>query len=331
MKPHRIQCILIAYGLVLNDYTLGEKQISDIRKAAPGANVVVIRDEEEWNRRSGELGPKVDVFFGLRPGKWFDRMPNLRWAQQIGAGANWLLESPEFADSGVLLTNASGIHAIPISEHILAFMFCLSRGIRQCIRNQIDHKWERKGHVNEIEGSTLGIIGVGKIGEKTAEKARALGMNVIGLRRNPDKHSPYVDRMYGIDGLMDLLKQSDWVALTLALTKETTGLIGERELRAMKNTAFIINIARGPIIQEKHLVKALQEKWIAGAGLDVFEEEPLQADSALWDMQNVIITPHYAGATPYYVDRLLAIFIENLRRFQSGRPLINVVDKQSGY
>jgi phosphoglycerate dehydrogenase-like enzyme len=137
--------------------------------------------------------------------------------------------------------------------------------------------------------------------------------------------------MYGPDGLHDLLKCSDWVALTLAMTQETTGLIGESELRAMKKTAYIINIARGPVIREKILVKALKEGWIAGAGLDVFEEEPLPETSPLWDMKNVIITPHWAGATPYYIDRLLDIFTENLRRFQTGKPMINIVDKQLGY
>ena len=331
MKPRRIKNILIAYGLLLNDFTLGEKQMSAIQKAAPDAKIVIIKDQEEWNRRAQELGPEIDVFFGLRPGNWFAQMPNLAWAQQVGAGANWLLESPDFMNSDVMLTNASGVHAIPIAEHILALMFALSRGIHRCVRNQVGHNWQRKGRVFELEGSTVGIVGLGKIGEKTAEKAKALNMKVLGLRRNPDKSSPYVDRMFGRNGLANLLNQSDWVVLTLAMTRETTGFIGESELKAMKETAYIINIARGPVIQEKCLIKALEEKWIAGAGLDVFEEEPLPADSPLWDMKNVIITPHYAGATPYYIDRLLDIFTENIRRFQAGDPLINEVDKQLGY
>ena len=331
MKPRRIKTLLIAYGLLLNDFTLGEKQMADIRKAAPDADIVVIKDQAEWNLRAKEIGPDVDVFFGLRPGKWFDRLPNLVWAQQVGAGANWLMESPEFLNSDVVLTNASGVHAVPIAEHILALMFSLSRGIHRCVRNQADHEWKRKGRVFELEGSTVGVIGVGAIGEKTAEKAKALNMKVIGLRRNPRKISPYVDKMVGADGLIELLNRSDWVVLSLAMTEETAGLIGERELRAMRTSACIINIARGSVIQEKYLIRALREKWIAGAGLDVFEEEPLPADSPLWDMNNVIITPHYAGATPYYIDRLLDIFTENLRRFQAGESLVNVVDKHLGY
>jgi phosphoglycerate dehydrogenase-like enzyme len=331
MKPRTIKTILIDYGLVLNELTLSEKTVEAIQKAAPAAKIVIIKNQEEWDLRAIDIGPDVDVYFGLRPAKWHHQMPNLAWAQQVGAGANWLIESPEFKSRKVILTNASGVHAVPISEHILALMFALSRKLHQNIKNQTGHRWDRRGRILELEGTTLGIVGLGKIGEKTAQKAKALNMHVLGLRKNPDKISPYVDRMYGPDGLHDLLKSADWVALTLAMTQETTGLIGEPELRAMKETAHIINIARGPVIREKILVNALKEGWIAGAGLDVFEEEPLPETSPLWDMENVIITPHWAGATPYYVDRLLDIFMENLRRFQAGIPMINVVDKELGY
>lgn len=175
------------------------------------------------------------------------------------------------------------------------------------------------------------LLVLAKLVRKTAEKAKALNMKVLGLRRNPDRRSTYVDRMYGPEGLNNLIKQSDWLVITVAMTQETIGMIGEEQIAAMKKSAYIINIARGPIINEKSLIKALKDGRIAGAGLDVFEEEPLSADSPLWDMENVIITPHWAGATPYYIDRLIAIFTENLRRFQAGDPMINVVDKQLGY
>ena len=331
MKPHNIKTILIAYGLVLNEWTMGEKQLNAIKDAAPDAKIVIIKNQGEWDNQASKLGPEVDIFFGLRPAKWHHQMPNLAWAQQVGAGANWLMESPDFKKSKVILTNASGVNAVPISEHILALILALSRGINLSMRNQVRRTWDRRGAVFELEGSTLGIIGLGKIGEKTAQKAKALNMKVLGLRRNPEKSSPHVDSMYGPEGLHDLLKASDWVAITLAMTAETTGLIGEPELRAMKKTAYIINIARGPVISEKILVRALKEGWIAGAGLDVFEEEPLPETSPLWDMENVIITPHWAGATPYYIDRLLDIFTENLRRFKAGKPLLNIVDKELGY
>ncbi len=183
----------------------------------------------------------------------------------------------------------------------------------------------------EIDGATMGLIGVGAIGEKTAEKAKGLNMKVLGLRRHPERTSPFVDRMVGPDKLHDMLAVSDWVVITAALTPETQGMIGSAEFEAMKETAFILNIGRGPIIQEAAMVKALQEKTIAGAGLDVFEAEPLPEESPLWGMKNVVITPHVSGSTPKYMDRLLDIFIENLTRYQAGEPMINVVDKKLGY
>ncbi|MCP4750505.1 MAG: D-2-hydroxyacid dehydrogenase [Proteobacteria bacterium] len=331
MKQRRINTIAIAYGLVLNEFSMTEPNLDRIRKAAPEARLVVIKDKEDWEKQSDEIASEVDVVFGLRPGAWFDKMPNLRWAQQTGAGANWLLDMPEVVESDMILTNASGVHAIPIAEHILALMFAFSRNIHFKVRSQADGKWDRRGRGRELDGSTLGLIGVGSIGEKTAEKAKGLNMKVLGVRRNPDRSSPYVDAMYGPDGLEKMLYQSDWVAITAAMTSETEGLIGETQLKAMKRTAVVINIARGPMIQEAVLIKALQEGWIKGAGLDVFEQEPLPEDSPLWEMDNVIVTPHVAGATPFYVDRLIDIFTENLQRYQVGESLINVVDKRLGY
>ncbi len=322
--------------LIVDDFTLGsvpfiEPHLEAIRKAAPGAELIIIRNPEEWRERSEEIASRVQVVFGRRPATWFHEMPNLRWVQQTGAGADWLFRSPEIVESDLILTNASGIQAIPISEHVMAFMLILSRGIHRHIRSQMKRTWDRSGAVAELEGATVGLIGVGRIGAKTAEKAKRMNMRVLGLRRHPERTVPDVDRMYGADGLMELLRQSDWVVLAAALTAETRGMIGEGELKAMKKSAYLINIARGSLIQEEALIKALREGWIAGAGLDVFEQEPLGADSPLWDMENVVITPHYSHASPRKMDRQVAIFVENLRRYQSGQPLINVVNKRLGY
>lgn len=331
MGKQRIDTIVLAYDFFLSDSAITGTVLNRMEEAAPGARIEIIRDQEEWDLRKTEIASHINVFFGFRPARWYDDMPNLKWAQQGGAGANWLLDAPEFANSDVILTNASGVHAIPISEHILALVLALSRAIPLHIRSQLSGKWERGGRVVEIDGATMGLIGVGAIGEKTAEKAKALGMKVLGLRRHPERTSPFVDRMVGPDKLHDILAVSDWVVITAALTPETQGMIGNAEFEAMKETAFIINIARGPIIQEPAMVKALQEKTIAGAGLDVFETEPLPEASPLWGMKNVVITPHISGSTPKYMDRLVDIFIENLKRYQAGEPMVNVVDKKLGY
>jgi len=331
MSTRKINTIVVAYGLVLNEYTMNDKNLNRIREAAPDAKILIIKNKEDWEAKKENIASEVDIVFGLRPATWFHEMPNLTWCQQTGAGANWLLEKPEISESDLIITNASGVHAIPIAEHILALILSLSRGIHKHLRSQVKKKWDRRAPILELEGSTMGLVGVGKIGQKTAEKAKGLNMKVLGLRRNPERAVPHVDNMYGPDNLLEILSKCDWVVLTAAMTSETEGLIGEPELRAMKNSAYIINIARGPIIHEEILIKALQEGWIAGAGLDVFEQEPLPETSPLWGMENVIITPHYAGATPFYVDRLLDIFTENLGRYQAGKPLINVVDKKLGY
>ena len=317
-------------GTIVVALRLEEHHLEAIRAAAPEAEIVKINGREEWRVRRAELAPTVEVLAGIQSPDDLDMasMPRLRWMQTGGAGNDWLLRAPDIANSDVLLTNGSGCAAIPIAEHVLAFMFALSRSIHRFTKAQLDHEWFRGDRLAEVDGSTMGIVGLGAIGEKTAEKARGLNMRVLGLRRDPTRSSPHVDRMLGPDGLMELLEVSDWVVLASALTSKTRGLIGEPELAAMKDTAYLINIARGALVQEKVLVRALQEGWIAGAGLDVFEREPLPSDSPLWDMDNVLISSHYSHSTPHYNARLADIFIENLRRYRAGERMINVVDKQ---
>lgn len=331
MNPSKIDTILIVYSLSLNAHTFTAKCLEKIREAAPGTEVIVVRDEDEWKRKSAAVSQRVNVVFGRLPVAWFGDMPNLRWVQLTAAGVDQLLKSAEISDSDLIVTNARGIAAIPISEHILALMLTLSRDIGRSVRRQMKHEWDRRVRLIELNGSTMGLIGVGHIGGKTAEKAKCMNMKVLGLRRDPERSVSHVDKMYGRDGLEELLSQSDWVVITAAMTSETTGMIGEKELKAMKKSAYIINIARGPIIQGKALIKALEEGWIAGAGLDVFEEEPLPKDSPLWDMDNVIITPHHAGASTRHLNRVVELFAENLRRYQAGNDLINVVDKRMAY
>jgi phosphoglycerate dehydrogenase-like enzyme len=268
------------------------------------------------------------------------RARSLRWYQQWAAGANWLLRHPEAAEMDFVLTNASGVHAIPISEHIFALLLALGRGIDRSVRAQMHAEWtewDEKSNVFELADKTMVLIGVGAIGERTAQVAAAFGMRVLGVRRNPERGAAGVEAMFGPDRLLDALPEADFVVITAPLTDETRGMIGERELRAMKPTTYIVNIGRGGIIDESVLIRALQEGWIAGAGLDVFETEPLPEDSPLWRMEadcnqsSVIITAHYAGATPRYDERAMAIFLDNLRRYKAGEPLRNVVDKKLGY
>ena len=276
---------------------------------------------------------EIEIAVAHFPHDLLMKAPNLRWFQQFGAGADWLMRYPEAVERDFIFTNGSGVHAIPISEHIMAFLLAFARSIHLSCRAQKDHNWLRpkRSDVFELAGKTMLLVGVGAIGARTAEIAVALGMRVLGVRRNPEIGVPGVESMSGPEDLHRLLPEADFVVLTVPLTRETSRMIGEQELRLMKPTAYIVNIGRGKTIDEPCLAQALREGWIAGAGLDVFETEPLPANSPLWDMENVIVTGHYSGATPANAERGLAIFLENLRRYQAGEPMVNVVDKTLGY
>ncbi len=315
--------------LAENPDALSAADRATIAGLAPDMRLVVTDDRSEIESLMGD----VEIATGHVAPALLAKAPNLRWYQQWGAGADWLMRHPEIAARDFIITNASGVHAIQISEHILAFLLAFARRLPDAVRAQSQRRWQKQRHddVSELAGKTLLLIGVGAIGERTARLAAALGMRVLGIRRNPMDAVPGVEQIGGPDRLHPFLSQADFVALTVPLTGETRKMIGERELRLMKPTAYIVNIGRGGTIDEAALVRALREGWIAGAGLDVFEKEPLPEDSPLWAMPNVIVTAHYAGATPAYDERAMAIFLENLRRYHAGMPLINVVDKRLGY
>jgi len=308
--------------------TLSEAQLPEVQEAAPDMQILVTEGREEIESVLDE----IEIAFGSFPRDLLPRARNLRWLQQWGAGADWLLRHPEAVELNFVLTNTSGVHAIPVSEHILAFLLAFGRGLHLAIRAQQRHEWKGSDRGRfELAGKTMVLVGVGAIGERTAEMAAALGMRVLGVRRDPTAGAPGVEAMSGPHQLMDLLPEADFVVLTVPLTHETQGMIGERELRAMKQTAYVVNTGRGSTIREPALIRALQEGWIAGAGLDVFETEPLPDDSPLWAMDNVIITSHCADVTPHYGERAMKIFLDNLQRYRAGEPLRNVVDKRIGY
>lgn len=276
------------------------------------------------------------LFAGIFSLEMFLAAKKLKWIQTIGAGVDRFL-FPEVVKSEVIITNARGVHPTPISEHVIGMMLSFCRKLHFFIRKQMERKWERNfaelmGQIEELSGKTVGIVGLGKIGREIAEKAKSLGMRVVATRRNPSAPTPsYIDKLIHPKKLKELLAESDFVILSLPLTKETEGMIGEEQLRSMKRTSYLINVSRGKVVQEDKLIQALKEGWIAGAGLDTFEREPLPQDSELWSMENVIITPHIAGLTPHYLERLTNIFCENLKRFIHNESLINVVNKSIGY
>jgi phosphoglycerate dehydrogenase-like enzyme len=262
--------------------------------------------------------------------------PKLRWVQITAAGAEGLLDS-EMVRSGITLTTASGIHAVPIGEYVMGVMLAFAKGLPAAMRAQAERTW-RPYLAEELHGKTVGILGLGAIGGYVAKLAKADGMRVLAIRRSVRRRAAGrkagivdVDELLPPSDLPDLLSQADYVVIAVPLTPESRGLIGERELRTMRPTARLINISRGALIDEAALVRALKEGWIAGAALDVFQQEPLPGDSELWGMDNVILTPHISGGTPVYMERAVALFCDNLRRYLAGEPLRNAVDLQRGY
>jgi len=312
---------------VLVSYNAEQAVLDQIRAVSDALLVEKSTSKEEAIR----LAAEAEVIFA---GHFWEELwkaaPRLRWVQSWGAGIERFL-TPEFIASPIILTNAQGCYALPIADHVMGFVLHFSRGLNLAARSQIGHRWGVDREPDELGGRTMGIIGLGGIGSEVARRAKAFGMRVIAVRRRPERSSQFADEVRGPDGLDWLLGESDYVALCAALTPETQHLIGEEQLRKMKPTAHLINIGRGGLVDEAALTAALQEGRIAGAGLDVFETEPLPSDSPLWDMPNVLITPHDAGSSPKSHDRLMALFCENLRRYLAGEELLNVVDKGQGY
>jgi phosphoglycerate dehydrogenase-like enzyme len=302
----------------------------------PGADD---EDEDVARERLAEALRATEVLLTnpIVPDNILSRAPGLRLVQLTSAGADRLIDSDVVRAAGVTVTTASGLHATPISEYVIGAMIAFAKGLPRAIKAQEERQW-RPFWPQELEGTTVAVLGLGAIGRRVAELSKALGMRVLGVRRSAEKRmsgvetgEPAVDELYPPAQLREVLEQSDYVVLAVPLTAESHHMIGETELRAMKPNSVIVNIARGAVIDQAALVRALKEGWIAGAALDVTDPEPLPPDNDLWDAPNVLITPHISGGTPRYMDRAVEIFCDNLRRYLNGEPLRNVVDPDRGY
>jgi len=284
-----------------------------------------------------ELADADIVFtFSLRP-EQFAQAKRLKWIHSPAAAVHQFL-FPELVNSDVILTNAREVHGPVVAEHVLAVIFSLAKRIPQDVRFQQKHiwgqeiLWEEHAAPAEVAGATLGLVGLGSIGRNVAKRASALGMHVICVREHVDgDKAEFVDEVLPSSKLNEMLRRADYVVLAIPVTEATRGLVGRKQLSQMKADAYLINVGRGPLIVESDLVSALRERKIAGAALDVFDQEPLPADSPFWDLENVLITPHTAGMTTKLWERHFKLFSENLRRFLKGELLLAVVDKKQGY
>lgn len=313
---------------VLTARQLRPDLVATIEAAAPGVRLLVSRDREEFRR----LLPEADVAYGGRVRA--DELPlarRLRWIHADTAGVDdWPFAALKERD--VVVTNSRGLNARTVADHTLLLMLALLRDFPACVRNQAERRWAPAEPV-ELAGLTLGIVGYGHLGREIARRGLCAGMRVAALRRGTQGANDWNGEVEVLPAgaLAELLPRADVLVLACPLTDETRGLIDARTLRRMKPSAYLINVARGEVVVERDLAQALREGWIAGAGLDVFAEEPLPPESPLWRLPNAIVTPHVAGLLRDYDGRAVALFRDNLRRFAAGEPLLNVVDLDRGY
>ncbi len=256
-----------------------------------------------------------------------DKFPSIKWVHSYSAGVEGLI--PILQNRNLVLTNSAGLHGEPIAEWVIAMTLAHAKRFHLLFRHFQAHEWQAE-ECDELGGKTMVIVGAGGIGASIARRAKCLGMKIVGVRSS-GRSSEYFDEMLTPDSLHTALGKGDYVVIATPLTPQTEGLIGEPELKAMKNSAVLLNIARGKIVQTEALMRALSEGWIAAAYLDVTDPEPLPPDHPLWSTPNVFITAHTSGYSPYSAERLAKFFCENLRRWLQGEPLLNQVDLARGY
>lgn len=312
-------------------FRLEDKHAGEVRAEFPASRISVAESEEELLKLLPEAEVLVCGNYNYKP-SWLACAKKLKWIHSIAAGNEKIL--PSLIGKPVMLTDSSGVHAIPIAEQVVGCMLMFERRILEAVKKQQKREWANDLEVGELFGKTALIAGLGSVGKGIARLCKCLGMKVFATKRELTASGDVkglVDELRPMTDLARLLPLADYVVLSLPYTRETYHMFGQEEFAAMKQTAYFINIARGGVVDESALIKVLREEKIAGAALDVFETEPLPKESPLWAMDNAIITPHNAGSTPCYMDRVVDIFCANLKAYLEKRQMPNLVDKAKGY
>ncbi|MGI8551632.1 MAG: D-2-hydroxyacid dehydrogenase [Dehalococcoidia bacterium] len=316
--------------LVLSNFPIPEVQprhVDQIRRCAQNYELVV---SDAWESQVIEASSAA-IIFGTVPLELFRHAPQLRWIQAVGAGIDKMLY-PELVQSDVILTSEKGQVGVHLAEHAFALLLGITRGIQRALRQP---RWQTRlvirEHASELNGRTLGIVGLGGTGRAVADRAAVFGMRVVAIDSEPVDQPASVEWLARPDSLPELLTQSDVVVICAPLTAATERLFNGERFAQMKPGSILINVTRGEIVDYAALIEALESGKLGGAGLDTAPKEPLPESDRLWNMENVIITPHVAGASPHRGDRIVALFCENLRRFQAGQPMLGVIDKVKGY
>ncbi len=325
-----------------------DDQLAKLRAVSPRLEIHQLTDAT-FETIPEDLRNRVEILYGWgRQLAGIDQFPSLKWVQTHSAGIDSLLDKPIWQGE-VLLTTLNGVHTVSMAEHAMAMMLAFRWQLRTMLNFQAESRWpqDRWGIFSgrELRGSTLGLVGYGAIARELARQAQALGMRVLAVNRSGrrrryrgfrepgvgDLEAAIPEKIYPASHLAAMLPRCDYIVLLAPLTPETRHMVNEASFARMKPEAFFFNLGRGSLVDESALIEALRQGQIAGAGLDVFEEEPLPADSPLWQMENVIISPHVSGFSPTYNDRASDLFAENLRRYLVGQPLLNLVEREKGY
>jgi phosphoglycerate dehydrogenase-like enzyme len=309
----------------------GGQQQDTLEREFPGTTFVSAPDLESQLR---EL-PYADAVISWPQREALLVAQRLRWVHCTSAGIERIRQLPELIEmDAVTLTNGRGAHAATIADHTFAFILAFTRNLRDIMEDQRAHRWERAARsqgARELSGSTLGILGLGKIGSQIARRAPGFGLQLRALDVNPAAEAPGVSEVWPLERLHEFLPTVDYLAIAIPITAETRHLIGARELALMRPDAYLCVMSRGGIVDQEALAEALKEGRLAGAGLDATEPEPLPAQHPLWDLPNVIISPHCSGASRQTSERGREILRQNLTRFLAGEPLINQCDKRAGF
>jgi phosphoglycerate dehydrogenase-like enzyme len=314
--------------LITNITEFSKEQIQKLSKIY-GGKVEVIEDLSDVHFDDWEQ-VEILISYGHQVNADFlDKCPNLKWIQAFQSGVErFPLE--ELRIRNIILTNILGVHAIPMSEYTISMILYFARDFPKYIENQRKHLWDRKELVGEAYGKVAGILGAGTIGQEVAKSLDFLGMKVFGMNTS-GVLKPHFHKMYTPDKKLDLLQECDFVILILPLTPQTENFIDKKELSVMKKDAYLINVGRGPLLNERAFIKAMKSKQIKGAALDVFAKDPLPDNSPLWDLENVIITPHVAAKTVKFLDRCIEKFEMNIKNYFNEQTLHNQIDVTRGY
>ncbi len=304
-----------------------------LRKEFPQVEVVHLPDYKRVDQEI--VDAEIAIAWSIRP-QQIVAAKKLRWIYSPAAAVHQLM-FPELIHSDIVLTNAREVHGPVVAEHVIALIFALAKKIPGSVRLQEKHVWgqqilwDEPPRIREVAGATVGIVGLGSIGRPLVKSAKAIGMRVIAVREHPEKGSEGADAVFAPAQIDEVFRQADYIVLAAPVTAGTKAIANAERLALMKRDACLINVGRGPLVNEDALVSVLREKKIGGAALDVFSEEQLPADSPLWDVPNLLITPHTAALTDKLWERHYALFSENLRRYLNGEPLLAVVNKRKGY